>query len=235
MVADIPSKVGFNLNKKLTALVNQWQAIGSPGQEGFDWTSSKQNWEKAFPIHKKFISELPKEIDRVAVRNICESARYSILEKFLSVMVWGYGDRGYGPYRVTQMLKQENTEEILTHVFKTCRQGEPKLAYDLLKQNRIRILGPSYGSKFLTFCTPREIGAPIYDSLLAIWVEQFAKKDFLGVPTSSENWNLKTYSRYWDWVKHHSEALGAYPDEIELVLFRDAESRFSKSTNWSGK
>ncbi len=223
------------MNKKLVTLVQKWKAIGSPEQEGFDWSTGKHNWEKAFPIHMKFISELPTVIDRAAVRKICGSTKYSILEKFLSVMVWGYGDRGYGPYRVTQMLNQENAEEILTHVFETCRQGDPKLAYDFLRLNRLRILGPSYGSKFMTFCTPREIGAPIYDSLVAMWIEEFAKKDFFGVPTSSENWNLKTYSKYWDWVKGHSAGLEVFPDEIELVLFRDAESKFSKSSNWSGK
>jgi hypothetical protein len=223
------------LNKRLVALVQKWQAIGSPGQEGFDWTSSKHNWEKAFPIHTKFISELPTEIDRVAVRKICESAKYSTLEKFLSVMVWGYGDRGYGAYRVTQMLNQENVEEILAQVFESCQKGEPKAAYEFLRQNRIRILGPSYGSKFISFCTPRDKGAPIYDSLIAMWIESFAKKDFSGIPTSSENWNLKTYSKYWDWVKEHSEELDCFPDEIELVLFRDAEIKFSKTSSWSGK
>jgi len=223
------------VNKRLITLVQKWQAVGSPRQEGFDWTPSKHNWEKAFPIHTKFISELPSEIDRDAVWKICESAQYSILEKFLSVMVWGYGDRGYGPYRVTQMLSQENAEEILNQAYDTCRKGEPKVAYNFLKQNRIRILGPSYGSKFITFCTPREIGAPIYDSLIAMWIEEFAKKDFSGAPTSSENWNLKTYSRYWDWVKEHSDELGCYPDEIELVLFRDAETKFSKSSKWAEK
>ena len=226
---------GDALNMHLVTLVQKWEACGSPAQEGFDWTPSKHNWEKAFPIHSKFFSDLPSEIDRVAVRKICESAKYSILEKFLSVMVWGYGDRGYGPYRVTQMLNQENAEEILTQADEICRKGEPKVAYDLFKQNRIRILGPSYASKFITFCTPRQIGAPIFDSLIAMWIEEFAKKDFLGVPTSSENWNLKTYSKYWDWVKQHSDELGYFPDEIELVLFRDAEVKFAKASNWSGK
>jgi hypothetical protein len=218
------------VNKQLVTLVEKWQAIGSPKQEGFDWTRSKHNWENAFPTRAKFISGLPSEIDRVAVHKICESAKYSIIEKFLSVMVWGYGDRGYGTYRVTQMLNQENSEEILSRTFGICRNGEPKAAYEYLKQNRIRMLGPSYGSKFLTFCTPREIGAPIYDSLIAIWIEEFAKKDFMGSPTSSENWNLKTYSKYWEWVKDHSEKLDCYPDEIELVLFRDAESKFSSAS-----
>lgn len=223
------------MNQRLVTLVKNWQASGSPRQEGFDWTPSKLNWVKAFPHDKKFISTLPSEIDRAAVREVCESNDYSVREKFLSVMVWGYGDRGYGPYRVTQMLNQENAVEILTQAYDTCRKGEPKVAYDFLKQNRIRILGPSYGSKFITFCTPREIGAPIYDSLIAMWIEEFAKKDFLGVPTSSENWNLKTYSKYWDWVKQHSDELECYPDEIELVLFRDAESRYSRQSAWKGK
>ena len=215
--------------------MKKWQAIGSPSQESFDWTSSKHNWEKAFPNHRNFIAKLPLEIDRTAVRKICESSKYSILEKFLSVMVWGYGDRGYGPYRVTQMLNQRNAEEILTEVYNVCRKGEPKLAYDFLKNNRIRILGPSYSSKFITFCTPRNIGAPIYDSLIATWIDEFARKDFFDVPTSSESWNSKTYSKYWDWVKKHSDELGCYPDEIELVLFRDAESRYGRQSSWKGK
>lgn len=226
---------GATLNQRLVALVKKWQEDGSPRQEGFNWTSSKQNWENAFPREKHFISELPKEIDRVAVRSICESPRYSIREKFLAVMVWGYGDRGYGPYRVIQMLNQEHAETVLSEVFDLCRNGDPKSAYDFLRKNRIRILGPSYSSKFITFCTPRNIGAPIYDSYIALWVNSFAADEFVGVRTTSETWNSKTYSRYWDWVKEHSEALDCYPDDIELVLFRDAESKFSKASNWSGK
>jgi hypothetical protein len=223
------------MNRRLVSLVKKWQADGSPGQEGFDWTSGKHNWEKAFPKDKKFISGLPPEIDRVAVRNICESSKYSIREKFLAVMVWGYGDRGYGPYRVTQMLNQVHAEEVLAEVFDICQNGDPKSAYEYLRKNRIRILGPSYSSKFITFCTPRQIGAPIYDSYIALWVEAFAAQDFEGVKTSAEVWNSKTYSRYWDWIKEHSDELNCFPDDIELVLFRDAEANFSKSSNWSGK
>jgi hypothetical protein len=215
--------------------VQKWQAIGSPGQEGFDWTSSKQNWEKAFPIHIKFISDLPSEIDRVAVRKICESAKYSILEKFLSVMVWGYGDRGYGPYRVNQMLQQSHAMPVLTEVFELAQRGLPKQAYEYLNKHKIKTLGPSYSSKYIYFCTPRDIGAPIYDSYVALWVQSFAAAEFSEVNTSSDRWNLNTYSRYWDWIHEHSTALGCYPDEVELVLFRDAESKFSKSSSWSGK
>ena len=223
------------MNRQLTKLVESWKANGSPEQEGFDWSSSRDSWIEAFPRSSKFISELPIEIDRGVVREKCNSERLKIREKFLSVMIWGYGDRGYGPYRVTQMLNQENSEEILTQVFEKCQEGDPTGADDFLRSNRIRILGPSYGSKFITFCTPREIGAPIYDSLISMWIRKYAEREFFGVSTSSETWNLKAYSRYWDWVKEHSDELGCYPDQIELVLFRDAENKFSKASNWSGK
>jgi hypothetical protein len=223
------------VNKRLTKLVEGWIASGSPQQEAFNWTSSRDNWIKAFPRESKLISTLPDEIDREEVRRICNSKKYTVSQKFLAVMVWGYGDRGYGPYRVTQMMEQHHAEEVLSKVYKLCQSGDAKSAYDFLSRNRIRILGPSYGSKFITFCTPRNIGAPIYDSLIAMWVKEFAAKEFLGVTTSSESWNLKTYSRYWDWVKEHADELECYPDEIELVLFRDAENKFSKASKWSGK
>lgn len=223
------------MNSRLVSLVKKWNADGSPSQEGFDWTAGKHNWEKAFPANKKFISGLPLLIDRVSVRDICESPKHSIIEKFLAVMIWGYGDRGYGPYRVTQMLSQENSQELLTQVFAICQNGDPKSAYEFLRRNRIRILGPSYSSKFITFCTPRYVGAPIYDSYIALWVEAFAAQDFAGIKTTSEVWSSKTYSRYWDWVKEHADQLNCFPDDIELVLFRDAEAKFSKGSNWSGK
>lgn len=223
------------MNQQLITLVKRWQADGSPKQEGFDWTSNRHNWEKAFASDNDFISRLPSEIDRAAVRTICESSKYSIREKFLTVMVWGYGDRGYGPFRVSQMMSQDHLEPVLTQAYEISKNGDPKSAYDFLRKNRIRMLGPSYGSKFLSFCTPKEVGAPIYDSLIARWITEFAKEDFQGIATSSRNWNSKTYSSYWDWVAKYSKNLSCHPDDIELVLFRDAEQRFSKASNWSGK
>jgi hypothetical protein len=226
---------GWSLNKQLKKLIESWKSSGSPEQEGFDWTSGKKNWIKAFPDESRLMDSLPDEIDRITVRKICNSKKHSVIQKFLAVMVWGYGDRGYGPYRVTQMLSQPHTEAILTQVYQICQSGKPLEAYDFLRKNRIRILGPSYGSKFITFCTPREVGAPIYDSLISFWVNEFAQSEFSQVSTSAENWNLKTYTRYWNWIKEHSDEFNCFPDEVELVLFRDAEKKFSKSSNWSGK
>lgn len=223
------------MNKQLAKLIKTWKLDGSTEQEAFDWSSRKNNWKNSFPEESEFITWLPGQIDRKVVRMICDSKRYSTLQKFLTVMVWGYGDRGYGPFRVTQMLSQADAESILTRVYELSSSGNPLEAYDYLKKNRIRILGPSYGSKFITFCTPREVGAPIYDSLISLWIREFAQDEFSGISTSSESWNLKTYTTYWHWIKEHSDLFECFPDEVELVLFRDAEKKFSKASNWKSK
>ena len=225
----------LDLNIHLVKLIESWKLMGSPEQEGFDWSSGKNNWREAFAKESKFIASLPDKIDRISVRRICNSEKYSVLQKFLAVMIWGYGDRGYGPYRVSEMLNQPHAESVLAQVYKFSQSGDPLNAYDFLRKNRIRILGPSYGSKFITFCTSREVGAPIYDSLISFWVKAFAEEEFSGVSTTSENWNLKTYTRYWNWVKEHSDELDCFPDQVELVLFRDAEQKFSKKSGWAGK
>ncbi len=223
------------MNIRLKKLLQKWKRDGAIEQEGFDWNASKNNWTKAFPNDSKFIQSLAGEIDREHVRSICNDSRYEVKHKFLSVMIWGYGDRGYGPYRVGKMLSQKHSESVILQAFKLCQSGEPISAYEFLKENRIHTLGPAYGTKFMSFCTPREVGAPIYDSLISLWVREYAQKEFLNISTSSENWNLKTYTSYWQWIKEHANALECYPDQVELVLFRDAESKFAKSSNWANK
>jgi len=217
------------LNTYLVQLVEKWKAGGSPKQVGFDWSARRKNWVNKFPADSEFIENLPDVIDRIYVRNLCESYDSNIRQIFLAIMIWGYGDLGYGPYRVDQMLNQKNSEAILNKTFHHCRNGDPILAYEFLSKNRIHVLGPSYSTKFMNFCTPRDVGAPIYDSYVAKWVNVFALDEFSEVRTASRNWNSKTYSHYWRWIKNHSQSTGCFPDEIEFVLFNDAEAQFSKS------
>jgi len=224
------------MNRRLSNLIYRWKADGTLPQETFNWNSSKENWIATFPNYSDFLeNKVPIDLGREEVRAIFENQKIDIDQKFLASMIWGYGNIGYGPYRVSIMFSQKDTIKILHEVYEIASEGLPKEAYIFLKKNRIRILGPSFGTKFLTFCTPREIGAPIYDFFVSVWIKEFATKEFSNVSTSSENWNLKTYSKYWDWVKEHSDELNCYPDEIELAIFRDAENKFSKSSNWSGK
>jgi hypothetical protein len=223
------------LNKQLLLSIQNWKSDGSRAQEGVDWTSTKQNWTGGFPDHEAFLAKLPKVIDRDIVREICNSSANSVIEKFLAAMVWGYSDRGYGAFRVSTMLADEHAARTLLQVSKLASESNPKEAYNFLKANRIYNLGPSYGTKFIAFNTPRAASAPILDSLIVLWLKEFAKDDFSGVSLSSTSWNSKTYSAYCDWIGLHAETASCFPDEVELVLFRVAEKRFAKASGWSGK
>jgi hypothetical protein len=215
------------MNSRLSSLLTHWQKEGSRPQESFDWVKTRQNWLKAFPDHENFIALLPAELGRETVRKFFLYSSASTLEKFLVVMIWGYGDRGYGPFRVSKMLSTPNAEIVLQEVYRLCQLAKPKQAYQYLMQNRIRNLGPSFGTKFMCFCTPKDVGAPILDSLVGMWIREFASKDFETVGTNYESWNVKIYSHYWDWIKEHSDAFSCDPDDVELAIFRDAEGLFS--------
>jgi hypothetical protein len=194
----------------------------------------RQRWNDEFPNQKKHISVLPDRIDRKFVREVFEM-EIDVISKFLTSMIWGYGDRGYGPYRVSKMLEQGHCKQILGQVLELGSTGEPLEAYKFLEQNRIRNLGPSFSTKFIYFCTPREIGAPIFDSYIAKWIKHFEIESFTNLSVTSERWNFKAYSEYWNWTKKISARYNILPDELELIIFRSAEAMFSKNSTWAEK
>ena len=220
------------MNKNLVRLYDTWVASGSPQQEAFNWTSTRNKWLDLFTDDSEFIQSLPQLIDRAYLREICADGEIPIRKRFLAVMIWGYGDRAYGPYRVSQMFNQSDTEYLLNQAFDLAESGSPIQAFSFLSKNRIHYLGPSYSSKFVSFCTPRRISAPIFDSFLATWLANYAARDFEGCSLNSQTWNIQTYSRYVTWIQEHAHQLNTYPDDLELVIFRDAEEKFSKGSSW---
>jgi|688.fasta_scaffold86475_3 hypothetical protein len=218
----------------LNRLILDWIESGRPEQESFDWSKGRERWNHEFPKYKKHISELPDQLDRNFVRKVFEM-EIDVISKFLTSMIWGYGDRGYGPYRVSKMLEQRNCKQILGQVLEFGSTGKPLEAYKFLEQNRIRNLGPSFSSKFIYFSTPREVGAPIFDSYIAKWIKYLEIESFANLSVTSERWNFKAYSEYWRWTREISSRYGILPDELELVIFRASETLFSKNSPWERK
>jgi hypothetical protein len=223
------------MDSTLSNEIKAWQESGSPQQVGLNWTRSRSEWMQAFPNHSKFLLSLPENIDRSCLRSICNTGNALVFEKFLAVMVWGYSNLGYGTYRVLKMFNTANSILNLEAASEFCRSNEPKSAYEYLMNNRLSNLGPSYASKYISFSTPRETSAPILDSLILLWIQKYAQKDFAGLSIAKMGWNIRTYSFYCDWIESHANANNCFPDEVELVLFRMAELEFSKTSIWANK
>jgi hypothetical protein len=223
------------MSEKLKSLHATWVASGSPEQESFDLEKFLPRWTAAFPQHKDFLLGLPQSLSRENLRNVCSARNICALEKFLAVMVWGYGDRAYGPFRVERMFLDPESEAKIIESYNFADSGQPKKAFEYLGMNRIDMLGPSFSTKFISFCTPRSIGAPIYDSFIILWLNSFADFRVSKSSTYSNKSVILDYSRYWDWVKEKSIEFECFPDQIELLIFRDSENIFAANSAWKGK
>ena len=214
-------------NQRLISIVTDWIKAGKPPQEAFPWSKSRCNWLRDIPTLNKFIDSLPDSLSRSDVRNICNHKNHSIPEKFITSMIWGYGDLGYGSYRVKKMFSTPGFNEKIHQSFNLASNGKTLEAYDFLARNKIQQLGPAFGTKWLSFVSPQDQPVPIYDSFISLWIKKFASKEFSKVSTSSEVWSKNTYGAYLEWMTANAVSLGVKADDLELVIFQDATLHFS--------
>lgn len=166
------------------------------------------------------ISEFPDLIDRQFLWNISASTA-SAQSSFLAVMIWGYGDIGYGTHRVRQMFNSSGFANSIGLVKSMCRDGQTLEAYELLKKSGIRQLGPSFGSKVLTFFHDRESAPAILDSIVAKWINGHVPGLLGDKNVNAEIWNVQTYDRYIRWTKATSDVYEIHPCSLEQVIFTD--------------
>ena len=216
---------------RVSKLIGQWREAGSTPQEAFDWSKSSANWTRDIPQMKKFIESLPRSLDRTFLRETAQNQDFSAVEKFTATMIWGYGDVGYGSYRVKKMFNSLDFVRKIENSFSMCQSNEPLAAYSYLSKNRIEQLGPAFGTKWIAFVTPTGSPAPIYDSLIGTWFSTFAAADFEGVSLNPEVWSLKTYTSYFLWMSKVADKHSIKCDDLELVLFQEASKLFSKKVN----
>jgi hypothetical protein len=214
-------------NPRLTSIVSAWIKAGRPAQESFSWSKSRSNWCRDIQDLTRFIQLLPESLSRSDVRLVCDHKKFTVSEKFVTAMIWGYGDLGYGSYRVKRMFSTPGFIEKIHQSFDLARSGKTLEAYDFLGRNKIQQLGPAFATKWLSFVSPQDQPAPIYDSFISLWIKKFASKEFSKVSTSSEVWSKKTYGAYLEWMTVSAVSLGVKADDLELVIFQDATHHFS--------
>jgi hypothetical protein len=204
----------------LRKLVDDWKKRGRPAQQPMPWP--RDRWEAAFPAHKKVLHTLPAGLDRTAVRDVCASAGVSekaAQQALLATLAWGYGWVGYGPHRADAMLLVPDAAKRLRAVAKIAASEGAIAAYRSLgRENRIRGLGPAFGTKFIAFCQPETVlpAALIHDELVTAWLEANGRGDL-----RASTWAPRKYEAYLDQMAAWAKELRVTPETVEYLIFQD--------------
>lgn len=213
-----------SLPASLRKLVDDWKARGRPAQMAMPWP--RDRWEAAFPAHKKVLRDLPAALDRTAVRSVCAKAGASeqaAQRALLATLAWGYGWVGYGPHRADAMLLVPDAAKRLRAVAKIAANEGAIAAYRSLgRENRIKGLGPAFGTKFIAFCQPEGVlpAALIHDELVTAWLETNGRGDL-----RASSWAPWKYEAYLDQMEAWATELRVTPETVEYLIFQDEADR----------
>jgi hypothetical protein len=166
----------------------------------------RDRWLDAFSHHRSRLAALPDALDRPTIRQACADAAVSPGKAemaFLVAMAWGYGRRGYGPWRTARILSRNRLAANRLHaVASTLRRSGAEAAYWRLADERdcrLRFLGPAFGTKFLAFCsTDEQHPALILDRLVAQWLRRNTNFDI-----NATRWNYLGYCQCLPIPPHH--------------------------------
>ena len=216
-------------------LYEEWSNNGKLNQPPALWAPRRDSWINVFPDQARFIENLPLELDREALRNVANLENLNFKSKFIATMIWGYGDRGYGPYRVSRILNQSNASDVIEYAYHACRESKPIDAYAIFENQPVSGLGPSFGTKFISFMTPIDQTAPILDSLVAKWLINFGPEEFNIGERRYTKWDVNVYGAFCSYVSRISKSFSCRADLIEQLIFESASKEFAVNSGWLKK
>lgn len=215
---------------RLRAAVELWVQRGCPPQAGIPWP--RDRWIAFFPDRHQLWIALPDQLRRADVTAAAAGADQTeaeALTAFLVAMAWGYGNVGYGPWRVQRCLSTDRAAGRLLEAARTAVKKGPVAGYAALGgQDRLTGLGPAFGTKFLYFVSKASSTpvALIFDRLVAGWL-----RDHAALRINPVTWHLPNYRHYLETVGVWADELKVAADDVELCIFRDAAG--SGSGQWA--
>ena len=182
-------------------------------------------WIERFPRDAKFLKSVAKNLNRKNVRKVCsQRSTHSIREKFLAVMLWGYGPYAVGAARTLKITKEKEFESRLKEVYNLAKSGRHIDAISFMAIDPIKGFGPAYGTKFVYFCSPKNVCAPIYDKSVRDWLGKYAKNELYGASLHRIQWHTNSYLAWSQWLQVQAKLLKTNWEDLEYLIFEDAKS-----------
>ena len=204
-------------------VVSAWVAQGRPPQPAERWDDN--DWLAWLPEHRDLFNELPRALDRAALRRACVDASVdeaSATRALIPVTIWGYVNANYGPSRTAAMLRTPHAGHRLLVAAQTLKTQGALAAYVRLSDrggSHLDGLGSAFATKFMYFCQPVDQTpiALILDSLVSKWLA-----NIVGISLPSDRWSRPVYAEYLRLMHAWASALGCAADDIEYCIFRDS-------------
>jgi hypothetical protein len=179
-------------------------------------------WVSNFKLQKvPDVAALPAvQLDRQAVRAICQSPAHSVLFGYVCVMAWGW--QGKDSKTKKHVTQSWNQSDLIRPILEKLRFGglTRENAYDMFcGQNRIKGLGPSYFTKLLYFFSPSS-DFYIMDKWTGKSINLLTGEEVVlmnGSPTS-HNKGLN-YQSFCQEIDHLGWLVGNTGEQIEERLF----------------
>lgn len=191
-------------------------------------------WSELFRQLNINIEILSQDISRERLNSIFQEESFTPLDKFIAVMVWGYGDRGYGPFRTSKVLNQVGAKERIEEFLTTTDLSAGYHVFALFAEKPIKGLGISFGTKFLFFASKEPNKLPILDSLIHEYLSSEYPEVFAGL-SSRLSWFSGHYVRYLELVQYMSIETDLSVGRIEHVLFEMSSAKIGGIHTWSNR
>ena len=131
--------------------------LASPPQSQGPVGDPPSAWVKRHGLSKvPKVSALPNyQLDRNAVRSICQNAGYPLLFSYVCAMAWGGQGGGAGGKRHVAVAWK--AQKRITSILNQLRSGSlsRQAAYNLFRINPVSGLGPSFFTKLIYFFSPQ--------------------------------------------------------------------------------
>ena len=226
------------MDSKVPPLLAEVLAKQPIPQRAFLWMPA--SWRKEMhdlPEVLQLLDDLPERVDRSLVREVvlAELDGGRVLPAFVSAMVWGYGDRGYGATRVRWVLTgvkagahnarvRGDVAGLLRAATEVVRAQGPVEGFRYMNNTgRIKYLASAFFTKWLYFASALTSpddpnAAPILDDLVREWLEKHANV-ILDISRTPD------YQRYVETVTAWGENFGRTPVQVEKAIFGLATGR----------
>lgn len=195
-----------------------------------------EEWVERFPKDAKFLRSICQNLDRARVKKICgKQSKTSTRQKFLAVMLWGYGSYAIGATRALKVAQEVDFDVKIRKVIDLSHRGRHVDAISFMAMNPIKGFGPAYGTKLVYFCSPRNVCAPIYDKRVRDWLGKYARHELPGARLEKVQWHTNSYVAWSNWLQSQEALMGNKWEDLEYLIFQDAKQMSSNKGRKSSR